>query len=394
MDFQIYNIIGKITSEISKEKYADEAIKAALKILVGELGIDYAVLWHKSEKDNKVHPYYWITPFDLTSISFELGEGIVGVSYKEHKSIVKLECSNKEKFKPFEDAKSMVCTPFFTESIGDGCILFISAKNKISEDVAEVCQIMTLYIENFIKENIGDFSWENRPVIMEVRDVKKDFKNGEIITHVLKGINFDVFEGEFLCFLGESGCGKSTLLNIISGMENLTSGSFTFKGKTLSNCNEKELTKYRRDNIGFIFQSYNLMPNLTAKENLDLIGELVKNSMDSKELLKIVNLEDKANNYPSQLSGGQQQRISIARALVKNPALIMADEPTAALDYETSIEVLSALENIINKGTTLIMVTHNEEIAKMANRVIRFRDGKVYEVVVNSKPAKAKDLVW
>lgn len=244
------------------------------------------------------------------------------------------------------------------------------------------------------KENVSSYPCENRKPILSVKDIKKDFKNGEIVTKVLKGINFDVFEGEFLCILGESGCGKSTLLNIIGGMESPTSGSFYFKGKDYSKSNEKELTIYRRDNIGFIFQSFNLMPNLTAKQNLDLIGELAKNPLNSLETLKLVKLEDKANNYPSELSGGQQQRVSIARALIKNPAIIMADEPTASLDYETSIEVLEALENVVANGTTLIMVTHNEEVSKMANRILRIRDGKVYEITVNNKPASAKDLVW
>ncbi|MBR4807393.1 MAG: ATP-binding cassette domain-containing protein, partial [Lachnospiraceae bacterium] len=150
----------------------------------------------------------------------------------------------------------------------------------------------------------------------------------------------------------------------------------------------------RRDNIGFVFQSYNLMPNLTAKQNLDLIAELVDDPMDPMEALDLVKMRDRKDNYPSQLSGGQQQRISIARALIKRPRLIMADEPTAALDYTTSIEVLQAFEKVVESGTTLIMVTHNEEITRMSHRVIRFRDGRLYEVTVNHNPVNATDLVW
>ena len=157
---------------------------------------------------------------------------------------------------------------------------------------------------------------------------------------------------------------------------------------------QKKLTEYRRDNIGFIFQSYNLMPNLTAVQNLDLIGELVDDPMDADEALEIVKLSDRKRSYPSQLSGGQQQRVSIARALVKNPKVILADEPTAALDYATSIEVLSTLEEVIAQGTTLVMVTHNEEIARMANRVVRLRGGQLHEVTVNRHPVHATDLVW
>mgnify|MGYP003311118461 CR=1 FL=1 len=393
MDFEIYRIIGKITSAIQKEKTVDEAIKSSLKVLVNSLDIDYVIVWHYSDSDQKIHPFYWICPFDLTSYSYALGDSVIGKSYQNNKVIINQECTKDDYFGPFNDIGSQVIVPFGNEQIGNGCISFLS-KNKMSQDTIDICQILTLYIENTIKESVSSYSWENRKVILSLKDIKKDFKNGEFITKVLKGVSFDVFEGEFLCLLGESGCGKSTLLNIVGGMEKATSGSFYFKGKDYSTSNEKELTKYRKDNIGFIFQSYNLMPNLTAKQNLDLIGELVEHPLDSVETLKLVGLENKANDYPSELSGGQQQRVSIARALTKNPAIIMADEPTAALDYETSIEVLEALENVVSKGATLVMVTHNEEIARMANRVIRFRDGKVYEITVNNKPASAKELIW
>jgi len=211
---------------------------------------------------------------------------------------------------------------------------------------------------------------------------------------VLKGVDLDIREGEFLVILGESGCGKSTLLNIIGGMDELTTGSFLFDGRDFSHAGEKELTLYRRDSIGFIFQAYNLMPTLTAKENLEFIGELCSSPMDADEALQNVGLAQRSGNYPAQMSGGQQQRVSIARALIKHPRVILADEPTAALDYETSIEVLTVLEDVIHKGTTLLMVTHNEEIAKMANRVIRMKGGVVAEVIINRHPAAAKELVW
>ena len=235
---------------------------------------------------------------------------------------------------------------------------------------------------------------KNDKVLLSVRDVKRQFKNGDQITQVLKGVNLDVYEGEFLVLLGESGCGKSTLLNIIGGMDKADSGTITYLNKDVSSLKGEQLTKYRRDNIGYIFQSYNLMPNLNAGQNLQLIGELVKDPMDVEEALDLVGLKAKKKSYPSQLSGGQQQRISIARALIKKPRLILADEPTAALDYTTSIEVLSVLENVLKQGTTLLMVTHNEEITRMADRVVRMRDGRTYEVTVNRHPVHAQELVW
>ncbi len=194
--------------------------------------------------------------------------------------------------------------------------------------------------------------------------------------------------------MGESGCGKSTLLNIIGGIVNADSGSVVFESEELIGRTREEYSLFRRNNIGYIFQSYNLIPNLTALENVKIIAELVDNPMNSAEALRLVGLEDKAFNFPSELSGGQQQRVSIARALVKKPKLLLADEPTAALDFETGIEVLSVLESVVKSGTTLVMVTHNEEIAKMADRVIRFRGGLVYETTVNSHPLSASELEW
>ena len=386
-----YKAIGKIGAAVQKENSADEALKSGIKAILGSIDINYAVVWYINQEDNKLHPYYWICPLDLTALEYNIGDGIVGETFEKQESIIKYE---PQKHYDGIEACSLVCTPFAISEHGSGCIEFIKTESALTEDEAEICQMLALFVETEIEENIPTKTWANRNVIISVSNLEKEFVNGDITTRVLKGINFDVFEGEFLCFLGESGCGKSTILNIIGGMEKPSKGSFCFLGKDYSLATEDELTMYRRDNIGFVFQSYNLMPNLNAKQNLDLIGELVDNPMDSMDALRLVGLEERAQNFPSQLSGGQQQRISIARALIKNPKVIMADEPTAALDYATSIEVLSTFEKVVAAGTTLIMVTHNEEITRMANRVVRFRDGKVYEVSINNKPAKAIELVW
>ncbi|MCD8151957.1 MAG: ABC transporter ATP-binding protein [Clostridiales bacterium] len=235
---------------------------------------------------------------------------------------------------------------------------------------------------------------EEKKAIVSLRDVRKTFGEGENQVQALKGINLDVREGEFLVILGESGCGKSTLLNIIGGMDELTSGTFLFDGEDYSHADEKTLTMYRRNSVGFIFQAYNLMPLLTAEENLDFIGELCDNHMEAAEALESVGLAQRRDSYPAQMSGGQQQRVSVARALVKKPRIILADEPTAALDHDTGIEVLAVLENVVRAGATLMLVTHNEEIARMADRVILLKNGVVAEVIVNRHPASAKDLEW
>ncbi len=235
----------------------------------------------------------------------------------------------------------------------------------------------------------------DREKLIILNNVSKNYVNGENVTRALKNIDLDIYVGEFLCIVGESGCGKSTMLNLIGGLDSLSNGTITFLGQDISAASRRELTFYRRNNTGFVFQNYNLMNNLNARQNLELIAELVDNPMDSDEVLKLVGLETKAENYPSQLSGGQQQRLSIARALVKNPKVILADEPTAALDYETSIEVLTVLESVMaNKATTLVMVTHNEEITRMADRVVRIRDGRIDNIIINENKAKAIELNW
>ena len=233
-----------------------------------------------------------------------------------------------------------------------------------------------------------------KEILFSLRDVRKCYESGSVKTEALRGISLDVYKGEMLVVLGKSGCGKSTLLNIVGGMDTLTEGQFLFEGEDYSNLKEKARTEYRRNSVGFIFQSYNLMPELKAIENIEFIAGICKNSSDPKELLELVGLADYANKYPSQLSGGQAQRVSIARALVKKPKLILADEPTAALDFTTSIEVLKVIEEIVKKGATMVMVTHNEEIAKMANRVIRIKDGKVSEITENEFPCRAEELEW
>lgn len=235
---------------------------------------------------------------------------------------------------------------------------------------------------------------EQQPLLLSVRDVHKSFRNGDTTSHVLRGVSFDVFAGELLCITGESGCGKTTVLNILGGLLDFDSGSVRYQGRELRGLGKREQTEYRRRNVGFVFQSYYLMPNLDAVSNVRLIAELVSDPMDAYDALRLVGMEDRADRYPGKLSGGQQQRVAIARAMVKRPRLLLADEPTAALDYETSVGVLQAFEAVVRSGTTLVMVTHNEEITKMADRVIRIRDGRTDEIGRNAAPVRAESLKW
>ena len=398
-----FKIIGSIQQSVAKANTIEEALKNGLSLIIKECNVDYVAVWFEDVKgDSILHPYYWVCPVDLTYKSHKNNEGSVGRVYKTQQTEKFLSYKKGDDPSTDEDFSgikigSMVTVPLSNKYDKLGSVQFIneSQNKKFSEDDADVFELLSSLIAIGIDENLKlSKPEEKKNVIISCKGIERSFKNGDVVSKVLKGVNLNIYEGEFVVLLGESGCGKSTLLNIIGGLDKASSGEFTFMGNDMSKASEDELTAYRRDNIGFIFQSYNLMPNLNAKQNLDLIAELIDKPKDSIEALTLVNMGQKGNSYPSQLSGGQQQRISIARALIKNPKIIMADEPTAALDYETSIAVLRALEDVARKGTTLIMVTHNEEITKMADRVVRFRNGKTYEITVNKHPVHAEELVW
>lgn len=397
-------VVWEITTLLQKAESLEEALRASLGEVVKAVGAEAGTIWfYNASGDKRIYPSFWIGGADLTGLSLELGEGIAGMVVKEGKSTVVKDCQKDERWAGRFDSvtgfvtKSMICVPLVNKYEVIGCIQIINKKdgslyNDEDINLCENLAMLTAIAVDGRGLNLG-FA-ESKKSIISLRNVTKTFGTGENKLQVLKGVNLDIREGEFLVILGESGCGKSTMLNIIGGMDQLTTGTFLFDGNDYSKADEKTLTEYRRHSVGFIFQAYNLMPTLTAEENLQFIGELCEDPMDASEALERVGLAQRKENYPAQMSGGQQQRVSIARALVKKPRIILADEPTAALDYETSIEVLTVLEEVIKSGTTLLMVTHNEEIAKMANRVIRMKGGVVAEVIVNRHPASAKELVW
>lgn len=231
--------------------------------------------------------------------------------------------------------------------------------------------------------------------LLEATNLSKVYQMGEVSVHALRNVNFSVYEGEFIVLLGHSGSGKSTLLNILGGLDRPTSGQLTFCGDSLGDFSDGQLTQFRRDNIGFIFQMYNLIPRLTAKENIDLVAEISINPMNSQKALSLVGLESRSGHFPSQLSGGEQQRVAIARAIAKQPKLLFCDEPTGALDVKTGILVLEAIQNV-NKdlGTTTIVISHNVTIAQMADRVVFLRDGQIVDIKVNSEKLSPSDLDW
>lgn len=232
--------------------------------------------------------------------------------------------------------------------------------------------------------------------LLEIKNLKKYYGKGDSQVKALDDVSFDVYKGEMLVLLGNSGCGKSTLLNIIGGMDSPTDGQVLLNGINITNYKDRELTKYRKEKIGFIFQFYNLLPDLTALENVRMSLNKKDDNHLSEKTLELVGLgNQKMTQYPSQMSGGEQQRVSIARALVKNAEIILCDEPTGALDDKTGRKILELLQDIVrNQGQTMVIVTHTTPIAKMANRIITLKNGKIIKEEINEHPIEAKDIDW
>ena len=231
--------------------------------------------------------------------------------------------------------------------------------------------------------------------IIEFKDVNKEYKSGDHILKAMDNVNFTIDEGEFVVILGPSGAGKSTLLNLLGGLDSVTSGQIIVNGNHIESFNDNQLTTYRAKNVGFIFQFYNLIPNLTALENVELMKDIVDLNINGLNVLDSVGLKDHANQFPAQLSGGEQQRVSIARAVAKQPTMLLCDEPTGALDSKTGVLILNLLQDMSNnRNTTVVIVTHNAILAEAADKVIRIKNGQVENIVINENPQKVTDLDW
>ena len=318
--FKHFKAIGDIKTAISGAENLEKAIRECVHIIREVSKSESAIIWYyEKDGDGKLHAVYAQGARTYIDHTISPGEGTVGKVFSDGNAIFLPNVTDGN------DINSYICVPLANSYETLGCIEFINRADKqaFTQEDADVCEIMAMLAATAIDESGLDVGVsEQKETILSLRNVTKEFKNGDTVTRVLRGVNLDVYDGELLVILGESGCGKSTMLNIIGGMDQLTDGEFIFKGEDFSRASESALTEYRRDFIGFIFQSYNLMPNLTALQNLKFIAELKKDSEDPKKILDWVGLGTRYNNYPSQMSGGQQQRVSIARALVKQPKLI------------------------------------------------------------------------
>ena len=230
---------------------------------------------------------------------------------------------------------------------------------------------------------------------IEFKNVSKTYKMGEVEIKALDDINFTIEKGEFVVILGASGAGKTTILNLLGGMDTISGGTVEVDGKDISKADDKQLCEYRRHDIGFVFQFYNLVQNLTAFENVELARQICKNPLSGEDVLRMVGLENRQANFPSQLSGGEQQRVAIARAVAKNPKLLLCDEPTGALDYVTGKQVLNVLQDMsVEHNMTVVMITHNAALADMGQKIIKVRSGKIEGVIINSNPKKVEDIEY
>lgn len=232
-------------------------------------------------------------------------------------------------------------------------------------------------------------------VVFRTSDVTKVYQTGDVKVYALAGVDLELFAGEMTVLLGPSGSGKSTLLNILGGLDHVTTGRVWFRDQELTNMPDRGLTKYRRDHVGFVFQFYNLVPSLTARENVQLVTDVSPDPMSAEEALALVDLTDRMDHFPSEMSGGEQQRVAIARAIAKRPEILLCDEPTGALDSSTGVQVLEVLNDINARfGTTTVIITHNADIQRMAHRVIQFQDGKISSVSTNAERLAPAELVW
>jgi len=232
-------------------------------------------------------------------------------------------------------------------------------------------------------------------IVLKVENLSKNYQMGEVTVKALKDASFEIKKGEFVVILGPSGSGKSTLLNIMGGMDTPTGGSVLFNNEMITNYTDKELTMYRRYKIGFVFQFYNLMATLTAKENVELVAEITDSTINIDEVMWAVGLGDRADHFPTQMSGGEQQRVAIARAVAKAPQILLCDEPTGSLDFETGIQILRVLKDVNRKyNNTVIVITHNASIAQMADKVIKMRSGTITEIIKNENPIEPERIEW
>jgi ABC-type antimicrobial peptide transport system, ATPase component len=378
-----------------------DGLSASLDSLCESLSCDQGSVWVTDKSEDLLYVMAEHGGGSLSGLRQKLGCGAAGKVAHSGETLV---INGRDEFGYLSDEEgmaglpegSLLWVPLRTVHGVLGCIQLGSHHAPFTEAEQRLCErcagIIALDLE---EKGVDAFPGAFHRTLLSLRNVSRDFVTGDKTVHALKNLSLDIYEKELLVILGESGSGKSTLLNLIGCMDRPTGGQILIDGRDFSAPTESEMTEYRRAAIGFVFQAYNLMPTLTALENIRFVAEISDRPMAAEDALKLVGLAERADHFPSALSGGQQQRVAIARALAKTPRMILADEPTAALDSETGREVLQVLQNAVReRGTTLVMVTHNAEIARIAHRVIRMKNGRIADVYINPNPLPAEELSW
>ena len=395
--------IWQVLLALGQHDAAEQALTEAMDVIRQGLGIGEMTLWLYNGAEKRIVAVAHAGDSSVVGYSTEPDGSLAGGVFTSGEEAWIPSAASDRHFPSGNDevtgvhTKNCYILPLRRAGRAVGCLQAVNRAGDAYSDEEKMilrsfCGLAAMVIE---EKRLTFSARTDRKAILSLRGAIKEYPSGAGVQRVLKGVNLDIYEHEFLVVLGESGCGKSTMLNILGGMDALTDGTLTVDGRDFSHPSEEELTRYRRDVIGFIFQSYNLMPNLTALENIEFVAENTPVHGDPKEALALVGLSGVADHYPSMMSGGQQQRVAIARAIVKKPRVILADEPTGALDFATGQEVLRVIEKLVRQEkTTVVMVTHNAEIARMADRVIRVRDGRVGSIQENAHPRRADELLW
>lgn len=383
-----------------------EALSGTLEVITRALDSEAGAVWLLDQEKDVLTPVFQMGPADLSNVIIRNGKAVEGEVTKSGESLLVSDATWDPRFDgtAFDHkglaTKTMICVP--VKNINDGsvigCMLVINRNDgtRYGEEELDLCeQAADLASKTISGKGFLVVSDEKKQVLVTFKDAVKKITNGENVSKILRGINLNIYKNEFVVLLGEPGSGNSAIMNVAGGMDTLTEGIMTFEDNDYSMPTEEWLTQFRRDFVGMVFKTNNLMPNLTALENVEFIAELSEDSISAWDALDKIDMAEFAGEYPANLTPGQKQCIAIAKAIVKKPHLIIVDNPTAALDYNDSIMFLSCLEKVVtDRSTTIVMATRNAEIAKMADRVVSVKRGKIVSIKKNIHPLHAEELVW
>jgi len=398
--------VWQITNLFHNARNIQETLDAALSQVMAVVNAESGTLWLVDADNEHLSPYIARGPkvSGLTTMKLKKGEGMAGWVVENRLPQIVYDVASDPRWSSRFDQKtgyvtrSILCAPLITSNTTIGCLQLINKRDGqlFDDDDLHLCQdLATLAAIALEKQGLLVQEAPQRKILNRLEEVSKNYRMGEVTVEALKTTSLEVFDGELLVILGPSGSGKSTLLNLLGGMDQPTSGRIFFGDRELSHASEKSMTLYRRYDVGFVFQFYNLIPDLTAGENVALAAELVDDPLRVEDVLEEVGLGQRMDHFPAQMSGGEQQRVSIARAIVKKPSILLCDEPTGALDDNTGKTILCLLEKVAREGkSTVVIVTHNTAIGAMADRIFKMRSGNLVEVVKNPHPTPAAQIEW